>query len=1379
MLSARSLFLLLLSIAALLLGASFLTLGYQATWELWNIPVMSPYFADLRSITAGAESAALGFDPLQHNPADPWGRTMAYPRIWQGLFLLGIDQSDTLWIGLLFIALFVAGVVVLVRQVTLTPWAALLLLVALFSPAVLLGVERGNNDLLAFFLVALFLLLLPRRPWLALVPLFLAFLIKLFPLLAVAALLRLEPRQLRSLLLPTALLALLYFGISLGDLLLIQQHTLSGTFYAWGLGVYPLFLQQQGLASQGRLLLLTGYLLLPLLLGLGWWLNRRLPLELPEQQSHALDALRAGLAIYAGSYLLFINWDYRLLFLLLAIPQLTLWAGSSHLLLRWLARAALVALLASLWSAITLRYLGTLWPDAAAYLRVDELLNGLLFALALLLLTLSLPTWLKGLLRCTPQPSASEDPANQRLLLTRLAVVALLAVTALHHIKSNEPFYNWDLIPYVAIAHGSDDPALRQQQTLRSIEQQVPAQHHAILLAGNDYRQQVASDPEVLTQQLPFYRVKPLYPALLGVLQRAGIDPVPASLWLSRAAYLAVALLLAAWLLRLFPPLAALALGLLLLTQPWLINLARYSTPDALALLLLLAGMLLLLERRHPSGWLLLLVAVAARPDTVILLALIGGWAIYHRLPHWRWAATAVVAGAALYLLQGALAGSYSWRVLFHHSLVASLTHPAHFVPQLTTANYIEYYTLLLRPDQVSAVLLFALLLTLASAVLWRSLAPAGAGVPAGADASPTASRVTLWEGALWSSALYVVIHWLVHPVEKERTLAFILLFALLGLLALLRRRSESWLPADPLPFGRWYNALLDHSQYLRYTAPLAALERHRWGLFAVAATLALASTLLALLPLLLQSGWPNNHEDLNWIPRILTIAQAFAHGDLFPIWDADAIHGTGHATPLLYHKLFNVVAAVGYLLSGSEKSAALLAIALFSLVGIAGLYAALRTLGWRPLAALLPALAFPHMNYAVTDYLVRGAFAEYAALALIPWIIWWCIDLLTHQRFRLIIAPLLFLTLLAHTVMAYYAVGLLLITFVVHWMHRSAAWWRELLRPTLAVLLFFALSAPLIGLILLFSHYFFMDFYLIYLPTEHFRYPLEYLFDIGHRWGDPPERFTIQLDLAYTLLLLTALLGYRYLRSAAFTPTQQRLATALGGGLLLYGLLQLPIAAPFYLHLPGAAYLQFPWRLVAFLSLLTLLLAALLLRTLPRRPATLLLALAALLVIAVNVTRPAPSQWFPLDSPEQIAQQQHTPHEYLPRPPVSEPLRPSDPHLHNTLKEMGSALSQRVTWNLHSGSHSIIPGCGVTPLTSADYLERQLAITCHTPHEVVTPHVYTRFTQVLRLTPEGEERLEGYRSGDDYRLRFALPAGEQQVVIRFPTLGRILGSRL
>ena len=50
----------------------------------------------------------------------------------------------------------------------------------------------------------------------------------------------------------------------------------------------------------------------------------------------------------------------------------------------------------------------------------------------------------------------------------------------------------------------------------------------------------VANDLKIFADQLPFYTVKPVYPALMSLLYRVGVNPVTASIAISATAYAAI-----------------------------------------------------------------------------------------------------------------------------------------------------------------------------------------------------------------------------------------------------------------------------------------------------------------------------------------------------------------------------------------------------------------------------------------------------------------------------------------------------------------------------------------------------------------------------------------------------------------------------------------------------------------------------------------------------------------------------------------------------------------------------------------------------------------------------------------------------------------------
>ena len=121
-------------------------------------------------------------------------------------------------------------------------------------------------------------------------------------------------------------------------------------------------------------------------------------------------------------------------------------------------------------------------------------------------------------------------------------VLAALMSTIYAAWFASRPLYNWDMIPYVAIAlldAGHPADSLRQK-TYEIMERGSPVSAHEFLFGGSEYkkdtynrgadfRYMVAHDLKIFADILPFYVVKPVYPALMSLLVRAGISPVAAA----------------------------------------------------------------------------------------------------------------------------------------------------------------------------------------------------------------------------------------------------------------------------------------------------------------------------------------------------------------------------------------------------------------------------------------------------------------------------------------------------------------------------------------------------------------------------------------------------------------------------------------------------------------------------------------------------------------------------------------------------------------------------------------------------------------------------------------------------------------------------------
>lgn len=407
-----------LGLPAAVLVALLLTWG-MATWKLWRVHAAWPPFFDAQVITAAAESWRQGHDPLLENPADSIGRPLNYPRLWHLAFRLGLVPANATWLGAIMLGAFTASLVGFVlRHRDVSPWwfAA-----ALFSPAVLLGVERGNSDLLMFALMAAALAALRvQRRGLAAVAIIGAGALKLFPFAAVIALVG-EKR--RPSLIWTAIVlgsAIVYLALTWSDLALIRAATPHPVEFAYGWSVLPDAMAGLGNGNLRMVqwLLRCGFVVAAVIALATWFRSSREANAVPDpgEDQSALIAFRMGAAAFVGTFLLGGNFRYRMVFLLLTLPQLVRWTRTVN----WRRQA---------WLALGAAYVG-LWSERAGgqqpagqwrALLIGQTGDWVLFLALIGLVTATLPSWLRPELRAATRVIV-------RFVKCDLVFVALLTV---------------------------------------------------------------------------------------------------------------------------------------------------------------------------------------------------------------------------------------------------------------------------------------------------------------------------------------------------------------------------------------------------------------------------------------------------------------------------------------------------------------------------------------------------------------------------------------------------------------------------------------------------------------------------------------------------------------------------------------------------------------------------------------------------------------------------------------------------------------------------------------------------------------------------------------------------------------------------------------
>jgi hypothetical protein len=352
----------------------------------------------------------------------------------------------------------------------------------------------------------------------------------------------------------------------------------------------------------------------------------------------------------------------------------------------------------------------------------------------------------------------------------RLLALALLAFAVGINLRLAKPFYNWDLVAYIAAvyAYSEDDAQAVHRKTFQELKENLPERAYREITEISRYRTAIAENPEYLAQQIPSYSVKPAYPALMLLLKKAGINLVSASVLISKLSYLGIAAVLFLWFSAALPPVHSALTTWVIVSLPSVLDLARFSTPDALSTLLILISLALFMERRQTERALfLMVVSVLARPDNLLLVMLMALYAGIFQKDKRRWALGYGFGSIGLYLLLTRLSGNYGWQVLFYNTMVQRVLEPATFVSTLYPGDYLKIYLNEAHPDRIFATRLIYFIPLNALALL---------------ICFERAGLRDLRFQLLMVNSLFMLAHWLVLPSQIDRYLVASYVFILVVL---------------------------------------------------------------------------------------------------------------------------------------------------------------------------------------------------------------------------------------------------------------------------------------------------------------------------------------------------------------------------------------------------------------------------------------------------------------------------------------------------------------------------------------------------------------------------------------------------------------------
>lgn len=348
-------------VALTLLTAAFVFgLDWAQTWRTIRFPgVALPPFHDLYHVANTAGECAVSGESYPYTGCGYRGGKFNYPPVWLLLGHLGISAADTVWLAAAIELLAIVLLTILLRGRSIA--LGLVALPMVLSPSTILAVERANSDIVEWILVCAAAQIYSERrkaaAFAAALLLSLAIALKFIALFCAALIVRFS----RTAIAVSAALIVftLFYLYSLTDALpQIRKITPVSPYISYGYTIIFdrfefLYAPRLGLNVAGlskswipHAAIALALMLAAAIAAMAW--SRRAAACILDDGRDG-TAFLFGAGIYCGSFLLLgTNYTYRLIFLLLCLPQFFDWIANGKT-SRRLAQALIACCIVSMW----------------------------------------------------------------------------------------------------------------------------------------------------------------------------------------------------------------------------------------------------------------------------------------------------------------------------------------------------------------------------------------------------------------------------------------------------------------------------------------------------------------------------------------------------------------------------------------------------------------------------------------------------------------------------------------------------------------------------------------------------------------------------------------------------------------------------------------------------------------------------------------------------------------------------------------------------------------------------------------------------------------------------------------------------------------------
>lgn len=262
-----------------------------------------------------------------------------------------------------------------------------------------------------------------------------------------------------------------------------------------------------------------------------------------------------------------------------------------------------------------------------------------------------------------------------------------------------KPDYNWDTLPYVASAYSLElhDTNIVHNNAYEVVKKSIPPQAYELLTTNNKYREEMLVCAACFYQQLPFYRIRPLYVVLIYTFYKLGLNIVISPFIISGLSYFLICLICFFWLKKISKDqVLVFIVSILLAIGPFLLSSATEASPNALSGLITLGALYSFLRGKFMLFLVLMLISVFARPDNLLAAILYSSTLLIYKgdniITRKYFIVSAVILAVLAFVIINRWSGNYEWAVWFEHTFKNRIFTPAQYSAEFSLGGYLKSF---------------------------------------------------------------------------------------------------------------------------------------------------------------------------------------------------------------------------------------------------------------------------------------------------------------------------------------------------------------------------------------------------------------------------------------------------------------------------------------------------------------------------------------------------------------------------------------------------------------------------------------------------------------------------------------------------------------